>query len=39
MTSFFYSVENIVGRGGNAGYLNFLLFQQCFQEQYLFEVS
>ena len=25
-------VENIVGKGENAGYQNFLLFQQCFQK-------
>ena len=25
-------VENIVGKGGNAGYQHFLLFPQCFQE-------
>ena len=24
-------VENIVGKGENAGYQHFLLFQQCFQ--------
>ena len=24
--------ENIVGKGENAGYLNFLLISQCFQE-------
>ena len=25
-------VENIVGKGENAGYLHFLLFLQCFQK-------
>ena len=25
-------VENIVGKGGNAGYQHFLLFPQCFQK-------
>ena len=25
-------VENTVGKGGNAGYQHFLLFQQCFQK-------
>ena len=25
-------VENIVGKGDNAGYQHFLLFQQCFQK-------
>ena len=25
-------VEKIVGKGGNAGYQNFLLFPQCFQK-------
>ena len=25
-------VENIVGKGENAGYQHFLLFQQCFQK-------
>ena len=24
--------ENIMGKGGNAGYQHFLLFPQCFQE-------
>ena len=27
-----YWVENIVGKGENAGYQHFLLFQQCFQK-------
>ena len=27
-------VENIVGKGENAGYQHFLLFQQCFQKAY-----
>ena len=30
--SVFESVENIVGKGENAGYQHFLLFLQCFQE-------
>ena len=25
-------VENIVGKGGNAGYQHFVLFPQCFQK-------
>ena len=25
-------VEKIIGKGANAGYQNFLLFQQCFQK-------
>ena len=29
---FFDKVENIVGKGENAGYQHFLLFQKCFQE-------
>ena len=28
-------VENIVGKGENAGYQNFLLFPQCFQKAFL----
>ena len=30
ITSVFDGVENIVGKGENAGYLHFLIFQQCF---------
>ena len=30
--SVFDRVENIVGKGENAGYQHFLLFQQCFQK-------
>ena len=30
MTYVFDRVENIVGKGENAGYKHFLLFQQCF---------
>ena len=30
--SAFDRVENIVGKGGNAGYKHFLLFPQCFQK-------
>ena len=32
-------VENIVGKGENAGYQHFLLFPQCFQKFFLLEVS
>ena len=32
MISVFDRVENIVGKGENAGYLRFLLFPQCFQK-------
>ena len=32
MISFFDRVENIVGKGENAGYQHFLLFPQCFQK-------
>ena len=28
------SVENIVGKGENAGYQHFLLFPQCFQNPF-----
>ena len=31
MISVFDMVENIVGKGENAGYQHFLLFTQCFQ--------
>ena len=31
MISVFYMVENIVGKGENAGYQHFLLFPRCFQ--------
>ena len=35
-TEFFFSflgcVQNIAGKGGNAGYQHFLLFPQCFQK-------
>ena len=31
----FEKLENIVGKGENAGYKHFLLFPQCFQEAYL----
>ena len=27
----FYRIENIVGKGENAGYQHFLAFPQCFQ--------
>ena len=32
MVSVFDKVENIVGKGENAGYQHFLLFPQCFQK-------
>ena len=32
MISVFDTAENIVGKGGNAGYQHFLLFPQCFQK-------
>ena len=32
MISLFDSLENIVGKGENAGYQHFLLFPQCFQK-------
>ena len=32
MISVFNRVENIVGKGENAGYQHFLLFPQCFQK-------
>ena len=32
MISVFARVENIVGKGENAGYQHFLLFPQCFQK-------
>ena len=32
MISVFDKVENIVGKGENAGYQHFLLFPQCFQQ-------
>ena len=33
-----YRVENIVGKGENAGYQHFLLFSQCFQKAIFFKV-
>ena len=30
----FNTIENIVGKGENAGYQHFLLFQQCFQKAF-----
>ena len=33
--SVFERVENIVGKGENAGYQHFLLFPQCFEKQSL----
>ena len=33
--SVFDRVENIVGKGENAGYQHFLLFPQCFQKAFL----
>ena len=35
MISFFDSLENMVGKGENAGYQHFLLFLQCFQNLYI----
>ena len=32
MISVFDRVENILGKGENAGYQHFLLFPQCFQK-------
>ena len=32
LISVFDRVENIVGKGENAGYQHFLLFPQCFEE-------
>ena len=32
MTSVYDSVENIVGKGENAGYQHFVLFPQCLQK-------
>ena len=34
MISLFDRVENIVGKGENAGYQHFLLFQQCFPKRF-----
>ena len=34
MTFGLNSVEDIVGKGDNAGFLHFLLFPQCFQEAF-----
>ena len=34
MTIVFVRVENIVGKGGNAGYQYYLLFPQCFQKAF-----
>ena len=39
MISVFDSVENIVGKGENAGYQHFLLFPQCFEKASLPEAS
>ena len=38
MTFVFNRVENIVGKGENAGYKHFLLFPQCFQKADLLRV-
>ena len=35
----FDRVENIVGKGENAGYQHFLLFLQCFQKVYFLQES
>ena len=37
--SVFDRVENIVGKGENAGYQLFLLFPQCFQKASLLDTS
>ena len=37
MISVFDKVENIVGKGENAGYQHFLLFPQCFPKASLLE--
>ena len=37
MISVFDGVENIVGKGENAGYQHFLLFLQCFKKGYFLE--
>ena len=37
MTIVFDRVENIVGRGENAGFQHFLLFPQCFQKAFYSE--
>ena len=36
MISVINRVENILGKGENAGYQHFLLFPQCFQKAYFF---
>ena len=36
MQTFFHRVENIVGKGENAGYQHFLLSPQCFQKAFSF---
>ena len=38
MISVIDRVENIVGKGKNAGYQHFLLFPQCFQKSSCFKV-
>ena len=37
--SAFDSVENIVGKGENAGYQHFLLFPQCFEKASFLDTS
>ena len=39
MISLYDRVENIVGKGENAGYQHFLLFPQCFQKASFPEAS
>ena len=39
MISLYHRVENIVGKGENAGYQYFLLFPQCFQKASFPEAS
>ena len=35
----FHRIENIVGKGENAGYQHFLLFPQCFQKAFSYSAS
>ena len=39
LISVFDSVENIVGKGENAGHQHFLLFPQCFEKASLQDTS
>ena len=38
MNSVFDRIENIVGKGENAGYQHFLLFPQCFEKDFFLRV-